>query len=169
MVKPHYQPSTYKPRESIGYLIKRSHALMHDYLEPVLTAQGFTFIQYIVLAWVRDGNAINPKDFCTQFRHDSGALTRVIDQLVERNLLERARGVADRRKVELRLTETGGQVVTSLIPVVVAHLNSLLADFSGADLAELNRLLLKLNRSLQIRVDGASVPTAAEGLDMELL
>jgi DNA-binding MarR family transcriptional regulator len=160
MYKQHYEPATYRARDSLGYLIKRSHALMHDFVEPVLAAQGFTFIQYIVLAWVRDGIAINPKDFCAQFRHDSGALTRVIDQLAERNLLERARGVADRRKVELRLTATGEQVVASLIPVVVAHLNSLLADFSGGDLAELNRLLLKLNRTLQTRVDGASAGLA---------
>jgi DNA-binding MarR family transcriptional regulator len=160
MYKQHYQPATYKARDGIGYLIKRSHALMHDYLEPLLAVQGFTFIQYIVLAWVRDGIAINPRDFCSEFRHDSGALTRVIDHLSERGLLERARGIADRRKVELRLTPTGEQVVAILIPTVVAHLNALLADFSGEDLAELNRLLLKLNTSLQTGVDGGSAGSA---------
>jgi DNA-binding MarR family transcriptional regulator len=162
VLKQHYQSDTYRARGSLGYLIKRSHALMHDMLEPALAVQGFTFTQYVVLAYVRDGIAINPKDFCAEFRHDSGALTRLIDQLAERGLLERARGLTDRRKVDLRLTQTGMQAVESLIPIVVQLLNTVLADFSSAEFAELLRLMLKLNGSLQAHLEGASESDAAE-------
>ena len=163
VLKQHYQPASYRARDSLGYLVKRSHALMHDMLEPVLAAQGFTFTQYIVLAYVRDGIAINPKDFCAEFRHDSGALTRVIDQLAERRLLERARGVVDRRKVDLRLTEAGVQAVEGLIPIVVQRLNTVLAEFSSAEFAELLRLLLKLNGSLQACLEGATAGAVSGG------
>jgi DNA-binding MarR family transcriptional regulator len=162
MLKQHYQADTYRARDSLGYLLKRSHALMHDMLDPILAARGFTFTQYIVMAYVRDGIAINPKDFCAEFRHDSGALTRVIDQLAERGLLERARGVADRRKVDLRLTEAGVQAVEGLIPIVVQRVNTVLGEFSSAEFAELLRLLLKLNGSLQACLEG-STPVAAAG------
>src|SRR6202453_2901832 len=118
MSKQHYQASTYRAQTSVGYLVKRAHALILDCLEPVFEAHGFTFVQYQVLAWLRDGIAVTPKDICPQFRHNSGALTRVIDQLEERGLLERSRRDRDRRKVELQLTEAGRQTGARLIPLL---------------------------------------------------
>ena len=100
MSKQHYQVASFRAQDSVGYLVKRAHSLMLDAIEPVFEARGFSFIQYIVLAWLRDGVALNPKDICARYRHDSGALTRVIDQLAERGLLERVRRDRDRRKVE---------------------------------------------------------------------
>ena len=156
MSKQHYKVSTYKAQSSVGYLLKRASALIVDVMEPVFEAQGFTFVQYQILAWLRDGIAVNPKDICAQFRHNSGALTRVIDQLAERGLLERARRDRDRRKVELELTPAGRAVVETLIPLVVEKLNYALADFSSAEVQEFKRLLLKLNVTLQSAVEPAA-------------
>jgi len=60
-----------RPRQR-GYLVKRTHSLMVDAMEPVFEARGFTFLQYVILAWLRDGIAVNPRDTLMQFRHDSG-------------------------------------------------------------------------------------------------
>ena len=114
MSKQHYKLSTYKAQTSVGYLVKRAHSLMLDIMEPVIEQRGFTFMQYVVLSSLRDGIAVNPKDICAQYRHDSGALTRVIDQLAERGLLERVRRDRDRRKVELQLTGAGRETIESL-------------------------------------------------------
>ena len=153
MPEQHYDARTYKAQTSVGYLIKRAHSMMLDVLEQVFAEQGISYIQYVILTWLRDGIAVNPRDICVQFRHDSGALTRVIDQLAERGLLERARRDRDRRKVELRLTEAGRKTVERLVPLVVEKLNLTLADFSGVEVKELLRLLVKLNTRLQLTVD----------------
>jgi DNA-binding MarR family transcriptional regulator len=151
--KHHYQASTYRAQNGIGYLIKRAHSLMLDVLEPVLEKHGFTFVQYVILSWLRDGIALNPKDICFQFRHNSGALTRVIDHLAERGLLERIRRDRDRRKVELQLTAGGRETIESLVPLVVEKLNLALAEFSSAEVKEFLRLLIKLNTTLQSTVE----------------
>src|ERR1700737_4599138 len=156
MSKQHYKASTYKAKSSVGYLMKRAQSLMWDVIEPALEVHGFTFVQYQILAWLREGIAVNPKDLCAQFRHNSGALTRVIDQLAERGLLERARRDRDRRKVELELTPAGREVVERLIPLVVEKLNLALADFSSAEVQEFTRLLLKLNGTLLSAVESAA-------------
>jgi len=156
MSKQHYKVSTYKAQSSVGYLLKRASALIVDVMEPVFETHGFTFVQYQILAWLRDGIAVNPRDICAQFRHNSGALTRVIDQLAERGLLERARRDRDRRKVELELTPAGRAVVETLIPLVVEKLNYALADFSSAEVQEFKRFLLKLNVTLQSAVEPAA-------------
>jgi DNA-binding MarR family transcriptional regulator len=153
MSKQHYQVSTYKAQLSIGYLVKRAHSLMLDIMEPVIEQRGFSFVQYVVMSSLRDGIAVNPKTICSQFRHDSGALTRIIDQLAERGLLERVRRDRDRRKVELQLTPAGRETIESIIPLVVEKLNEVLTDFSKAEVQELLRMLVKLNTTLQAHVD----------------
>src|SRR5580692_5569021 len=161
MSKQHYQVSTYRAQNSIGYLTKRAHALMLDVMEPLLEERGFSFVQYVILSWLRDGIAVNPRDICVQYRHDSGALTRVIDQLAERGLLERVRRDRDRRKVELQLTPAGREAIEGIIPLVVDKLNLALADFSSEEVQELLRLLIKLNTTLQSRIDPAAVAAEA--------
>src|ERR1700730_12190534 len=157
MSKQHYEIATYRAQDSVGYLVKRTHSLMVDAMEPVFEARGFTFLQYVILAWLRDGIAVNPRDICMQFRHDSGALTRVIDQLAERGVLERVRRDRDRRKVELQLTPAGRETIEGLIPLVVEKLNLALDDFSGDEVHELQRLLVKLNTTLQAHIDSSVV------------
>src|SRR3984957_12565972 len=141
----HYPVSTYRAQSSVGYLTKRTHSLILDIMEPLLEERGFSFIQYVILSWLRDGIAVNPRDICAQYRHDSGALTRVIDQLAERGLLERVRRDRDRRKVELQLTPAGRTAIESLVPLVVEKLNLALGEFTEAEVQEFLRLLIKLN------------------------
>jgi DNA-binding MarR family transcriptional regulator len=162
MFKQHYQVSTFRAQDSIGYLVKRAHSLMLDVMEPLLEQRGFSFVQYVILLWLRDGIAVNPKDLCAQYRHDSGAMTRVIDQLAERGLLERIRRDRDRRKVELELTPAGREAIENLIPLVVKKLNQALADFSSEEVQELLRLLIKLNTTLQSGAERSAAAVAAE-------
>lgn len=161
MSKQHYQLGTYKAQLSVGYLVKRAHSLMLDIMEPVIEQRGFSFVQYIVMSSLRDGIAVNPKAICSQYRHDSGALTRVIDQLAERGLLERVRRDRDRRKVELQLTPSGRETIESLIPLVIDKLNEVLADFTKTEVQELLRLLVKLNTTLQDHIDPSTVAAEA--------
>jgi DNA-binding MarR family transcriptional regulator len=161
MPKQHYEQSSYRTQNGIGYLVKRAHSMMLDIMEPVFEARGFTFIQYVIMSWLRDGIAVNPKDICAQYRHDSGALTRVIDQLAERGLVERVRRDRDRRKVELQLTPAGRQTIETLVPLVVEKLNAALAEFSTEEVQELLRLLIKLNTKLQSALE----PEAARLLE----
>src|SRR6202453_1366747 len=166
MSEQHYHASTYTAQSSIGYLIKRAHSMMMDTLEKLFADRGFSFIHYAILTWVRDGIAVNPKEICIQYRHDSGALTRVIDQLEERGLLERVRRGNDRRKVDLELTDAGRKTVESLIPLVVDKLNLALTDFSRDEVTELKRLLTKLNSRLESTLDAKASPdpnTLGEG------
>jgi DNA-binding MarR family transcriptional regulator len=134
----------------VGYLLKRAHALLIDQLGAAVAGGEITATQWVVLMYLRDGLAINASDLCSQLRHDSGALTRVIDQLEARGLVQRERSRADRREVQLRLTDAGIQTVASLLPKVIDKLNFALRDFSRAEASELNRLLTKLISSLDL-------------------
>jgi DNA-binding MarR family transcriptional regulator len=152
MSAPYDDAKTYSAKTSVGYLVRRAHTLMLDAMEPAMAERGVTFTQYIVLTRLREGIATTAKDICTELRRDSGALTRVIDQLAERVLVERARNLKDRRKVELRLTALGEQTIERLLPTVVDKMNSALCDFSRDEASELVRLLTKINTTMEAQL-----------------
>jgi len=154
----HYRTETYLARSSVGYLLKRAHLLMLDQLESVVAGSDITITQWVVMMHLREGLAINARDLCAQLRHDSGALTRLIDQLEARGLVQRERSREDRRAVQLRLTDAGLATLSSLLPKVVDKLNFTLRDFTRAEAGELNRLLSKLITSLEA---ASSQPGAA--------
>jgi DNA-binding MarR family transcriptional regulator len=112
MYEQHYRAENYKAQNSVGYLIKRAHSMMLDVVEPVLEEHGYSYIQYVISSSLRDGMAVNRKDIRVQFRHNSGALTRVLDQLAEHGLLKRIRRGRDRGKVELQLAAAGRKAVS---------------------------------------------------------
>ena len=87
---------------------------------------------------------------------------RVIDQLAERGLLELVRRDRDRRKVELQLTPAGRETIEGLIPLVVEKLNLALDDFSGDEVHELQRLLVKLNSRLLAAVEPVKAAVGAD-------
>ena len=154
----HYRSEVYSARSSIGYLLKRAHTLMVDQLAAAVAASEITVTQWVVLMYLHDGLAINASDLCLQLQHDSGALTRVIDQLEGRGLVQRERSREDRRAVQLRLTAAGTETVATLIPAVVDTLNYALRDFSRTEAEELNRLLSKLIGGLEGSTNESAKP-----------
>ncbi|MDB5975547.1 MAG: hypothetical protein JWR07_2307 [Nevskia sp.] len=160
MSKQYYHADTYSTRNSVAYLVKRAHGLSLDSIEPGLAEHGLTFTQYAVLMALRDDLALNPKDICIKLRHDSGALTRVLDQLEARGLVERHRSAEDRRAIELHLTAQGHAALKTVVPLVVKRINSAIKDFSPAETDELLRLLNKLILGLHAEIADQSGASA---------
>jgi DNA-binding MarR family transcriptional regulator len=149
MHRQHYKPETYTARKSVGYLVKRAHIMCRNALEAALEKNGLTYMQWVALMYMRDGLALNPRDLCADFRIDSGALTRLIDQLEERGWVERQRSREDRRTVELRLTDAGQRAVEAQLPLVVDCLNCALRNFTRTEVNDLTRLLIKLIEGIE--------------------
>lgn len=149
MPQQHYSVAGYVARRSLGYLCKRSHLLLVERLEPALAASDLTFTQYVVLIQLRDGGPTTASELGAMMCHDSGALTRVLDQLEARALIQRERSRKDRRAIQLRLTEPGRGLIEAVLPRVVDRLNTALAGLSHADFTVLIRLLTKLVAQLE--------------------
>jgi len=158
MPEQYYQPQTYLSRDSVGYLIRRLYTLLLARFEGALAQADFTLTQWIVLIQVRDGLARTASDIANDLGHDSGALTRVVDQLERRGYLQRTRSAQDRRVVELALTPAGHAIIDELLPLVVDHTNTALAPLSKSEFVQLRSYLVRLLDHAQQPVQA---PTAA--------
>jgi DNA-binding MarR family transcriptional regulator len=157
MPEQYYHPQTYLSRDSVGYLIRRLYTLLLARFEGALARADFTLTQWIVLIQVRDGLARTASDIASDLGHDSGALTRVVDQLERRGYLRRNRSARDRRVVELQLTPAGKTIVDELLPIVVNHTNAALAPLSKSEFVQLRDYLVRLLDHAQ---DGDAPPGA---------
>ena len=76
--------------------------------------------------------------------YDSGALTRLVDQLESRGLLRRERQESDRRQINLSLTPLGMSSLEELMPLVVGVVNRATEPLSTDELQNLNTMLTRL-------------------------
>lgn len=140
----HYDPYNFSPKNSLGYLLKTNHTLMHECADYVFSNHDITFIQWLALVKLKDGLAETASDLCRSMSHDNGAITRMLDQLENRGFVARERSQQDRRVVKLRITDAGRAKLAELTPPFIENLNNALAPFSAEEFSELNRLLGKL-------------------------
>jgi len=167
MPKQHYRPENFRARDSIGYLIKRSQRLMQERIEALFEHQGCTLQQWVVMMHIRDGLALTVADLCRELHHDSGAMTRLIDQLEERQLIERRRNPQDRRVIELSLTGRGNELITTLIGIVTDAHNATLDEFTRDEVKLLHSLLRKLIGRLEQLVPGATPVISGENAEQK--
>ncbi len=161
-VTQYYTIDTYEPRTSIGFLIRRARSLMMAHLDAAFAPHDLNFIHWIVLMHLRHGIAHTAAEIARELRHDSGALTRVIDQLQQRGLIARARCVEDRRVVTLNVTESGGKLVDSLVPLVVDLLNTAVRGFTAQEVETLTGLLIRLTNDMTLVSNECGEPPRQE-------
>ncbi|MBM0103591.1 winged helix-turn-helix transcriptional regulator [Steroidobacter sp. S1-65] len=149
MPKQHYKPDSFHLRDSVGYLIKRAQRLAQEQIETRFEEQGCTLQQWVVLMHVRDKIAVTIADLCRELYHDSGAMTRLIDQLEARKFIERRRNADDRRVIELSLTHAGEKALDSLIPIACDTLNTALDGFTRDEVKTLQSLLRRMIGGLE--------------------
>jgi DNA-binding MarR family transcriptional regulator len=81
----------------------------------------------------------------------SGTLTSRLDRLERKGLVQRAANPADRRSVEVVLTEAGRELVDGVVSEHVRNEQEMLSVLSEREIDDLNRLTVKLLAHLSER------------------
>jgi DNA-binding MarR family transcriptional regulator len=142
-MRPYYKPSNYTMRNSVGYLMRVATNRLLPQMETLFEDQELTFSQWTTLVALHSGIA-TAGDLARNICHDAGSLTRLVDEMVKRGLVVRARSDTDRRVVTLGLTRPGEDLVEALAPRMMNFWNRLLAGFSHAEIDMLIDLLTRL-------------------------
>ena len=144
-----YQPVSYMPEQSMGYLMRRIVGSLSHRIDLALTPSGLTSAQWLPLYKVHRCGSISVAELARDCDMDSGAMTRLLDRLEQKGLLQRTRSEQDRRVVKLALTNAGRESVRSIAPVLSQVQNEHLAGFSHEEWAQLMALLQRILRNAQ--------------------
>ena len=146
---PLYDGASYDVSQSIGHQMVNVMTLMRREVELRMAAHGLTDAQWKPLMLLRSGLATTAIELARRMDVDAGAITRLLDRLEAKGLLERVRSEADRRVVHLRLT-AAGEAASAEVPYVLASVNNdFLKGFSEAEWKQLRKLLERMAANAQ--------------------
>ena len=104
------------------------------------------------------GGVAHPSDLCERADQSPANMSRISDALVSRDLITRVLSVQDRRRIVLRITEQGEDLVRRLLPKLFVSLRGMLAGFSEAE----QRLLISQLKRLHANLEEAHKQTLPE-------
>lgn len=128
----------------LGLLLGRAALLKDRILDIRMEPHGITSAQFKVLIIMAQYGVDSPGELCRHLSLDSGSMTRMLDRLEQKGFLARHRSEADRRQVQLVLTEEG-QTLAGLLPHIGAQaMNELAGAITPDELKSLELILKKI-------------------------
>lgn len=140
-----YSAETYRAEESVGYLMRRIMTAVGQAVDCQMSEPGGpTYPQWIPLHKLHMGKATTVAELARECLLDAGAMTRLLDRLEAKGLCRRVRSVADRRVVNIELTDEG-RVAAQQVPEILSRVqNEHLAGFSEAEWEQLKSYLRRI-------------------------
>ncbi len=140
-----YKAGSYRVESSVGYLVNKLAQTFGRELDRRMVDLGLTDAQWKPLLLLQQELCTTAADIARFAHHDTGAVTRLLDRLEDKGLIERLRSAEDRRIVNLALTKEGKRIAAE-VPKITAQLaNQALAGFSKEEFHQFQDLL---NRAL---------------------
>jgi len=144
MHAPPYNLENYSPEESIGFLLKRVGISLGSTIDRALAEYDMTHAQIGIFLKLLHCRAHTAADLARELMVDTGAITRMLDRLEEKEFLLRKRSSTDRRVVEVELTDKGKQIADQMTLVVIDTLNHYLRGFSPEEISQFKGFLRRM-------------------------
>jgi DNA-binding MarR family transcriptional regulator len=129
-------------------------AMLHKQIRPF----GLTEAEFRVLTTLfsQIEGVAHPTELCSNTSQTPANMSRISDALVSRGLITRVASLHDRRKMVLRITEQGEELVRRLLPLLFQPLQEMFRDFSNEAqlqlIAQLKGLSAQLDKALSHHV-----------------
>lgn len=141
---PLYTPENYTPTESVGYLLGQAKGRITAAIDAEMAPYDITGAQWITLLHLSCTEVETAGELCKRACVDTGSMTRMLDRLEKKGLVQRVRCCEDRRVVRLRMTEAGEKLAALMPDVASRVLNHHLRGFSRDELELLKSLLRRI-------------------------
>ena len=94
------------------------------------------------LIWKKEGQ--KQRELASQLYKDKGSITKIIDNLEKRKLVERISDEADARNKNIRLTSSGRALEKRVLPLLDSFLNEITASIEVQELEITRRVLQEI-------------------------
>lgn len=142
--QPFYDGKRHFVGDSVGYLLHQLVLSMRRQISAGMAAHELTAAQWYPLWKLKRDGPGTAQELARDMEMDAGAMTRLIDRLVAKGLVERSRSSVDRRVVMLSVTPAG-LAVADAVPGVLAKVNNdYLRGFSHDEWESLKALLRRM-------------------------
>jgi len=125
----------------IGLVNLHKEKLLNQYLVPF----GITSAQFKVLVAIHYYDMNSPAEICKYLNINAGSMTRMVERLLKKRLLEKQTNPEDKRSVLLNLTLMGESLLEQCMHTMDNKVGPLLiGDLSPQEVEQLSGLLTRL-------------------------
>lgn len=148
------------PRRMLGLPMYLMLALTREgYRNAIKSGIQIRIPHYAVMATLAEFGPSSQKAIAESVGFDKSDVTKLINELQERGLLQRLQDKEDNRRHRVTLTGKGKQQLEASDQELAAAMKSFLRGLSASEYRQLNQLLLK---AIQVH-DERFIPTASAG------
>ena len=141
--KPFYDPASYRTGDSVGFLVRQVNLSVARYIDARAACFGLTDAQWAPLLLIQRGHR-SAAALAQELRINAGAVTRLLDRMEVKKLIQRTRSEDDRRRVILQITPAGERALKQIPSVIAEANNAHLAGFTREEFRTLDALLRRM-------------------------
>lgn len=143
----------YRLHKRLGYQLSRLSKITQQRLEEELAAHGMTRLKWCVMSSIAWEQICTPSELATHIGINRPAVSRVLVQLRQENLITQSFSESDGRSRQIQLTEQGFEMLRLCRPMVDQVESFFLGKLSSKDIAIFQRLIGVLLEGEQVLVD----------------
>lgn len=110
---------------------------------------NITVEQWIIIKIIEENPEISQKELADKSLRDPASITRTLDLLQKRNLIDRLAIPGNRRQYNLVLTAEGKELIHNYLPIIEEHRKRSTAGLSKKEINKLSEILLKIQKNMQ--------------------
>ena len=128
----------------IFFQLAKANQIGSRFLAQKVAKLNITPVQALVLGFLRDEDRITSGELGKRTELDSATLTGIIDRLEAAELIERRGNPADRRSIQVHLTERGRSLGAKAVQLIAEANVKFLEMLTEKERGELRRIIGKL-------------------------
>lgn len=130
--------------ENLGFLLTKAGQIKDRILDAHLMPEDITSTQCKVLFKIYHFDCDRPSLIGKSLNVDNSAITRTLDRLEKKELIQRLPDPNDRRSIRVALTPKGVEVVERATPLAMNSLDELTQALTQEELTQLHHCLKKI-------------------------
>lgn len=135
-------------KSDILYTIIKLKHRMKRRVQNKLKNYGITFEQWYILYFIYQNEGCNQKKLAESTNKDTGAMTRSLNVLGNKGLIERKSSYQDKREFLIYLTDDGKDLYNKTSEVLSQNAQEIKSIFTEKELEQFKYLLNKLDSNL---------------------
>lgn len=143
-------PQGFHLHNSFTFWINRLAGQMRDAFNESLAEHDVSWPQWMILNVLFHEMASTPAHIADNIAVDRSAVTRLLDRLEGKHLVQREHDGLDRRSVKIHLTRSGQALVETLNKLAAAHQNRFLNQLHPTELRAFKGNIQKLLKAVDV-------------------
>ncbi len=139
-----YSADNFQCEPSLGWMLRQIKQSMVCQADKLLGKHDLTHAQWAPMLRLRFHGSMSSAALARELAMDGGAMTRLLDRLEAKGLVQRERSVEDRRVVMVALSEAGRNAMAAAPGVLSQVFNAHLAGFTDQEFRTLVDLLQRM-------------------------